>query len=442
VPGITRYSSYVPFFRLSRAAAFGAGRGERAVASYDEDAVSMAVESARDALAGPAGTDGIRAVAFATTSPPYAEKLNAATVHAALGLPDAAASFELGSSFRAGLSALLVGLDVAGAGRPSLVSAAEVVIGAPGGARESAGGDAAASFVTGPDGESLAVLLGRASATTEVLDAWRLPESRFASHWEERFGAEALAPVLADTAVRALRDAGVEPSELSSAIVDAANPRAAAGLPAALQLKPEQLADPLAASVGRAGAAHAGLLLARALDAASPGDRILVASLADGCDAAVFQVTDRIGRGRPARRVDAWIASKRVDLAYHTYLRWRGILPFEPPRRPDPERPAAPTCGGTRPGSSASWARAASPAGPGTCRPSACAAPAAPWTGCSRSPSPIGPAASPPTPSTTWPIRSSPRWWRRCSTSTTAAGWPARSPTSIPRRSRSAMRSG
>jgi uncharacterized OB-fold protein len=67
-----------------------------------------------------------------------------------------------------------------------------------------------------------------------------------------------------------------------------------------------------------------------------------VASLADGCDVAVFEVTDRIARGRPQRSVDAWIASKRSDLPYNAYLRWRGILPFEPPRRPDPPRPAAP----------------------------------------------------------------------------------------------------
>jgi uncharacterized OB-fold protein len=40
--------------------------------------------------------------------------------------------------------------------------------------------------------------------------------------------------------------------------------------------------------------------------------------------------------------VDRWIASKRNDLPYNTYLKWRGILPFEAPRRPDPERPAAP----------------------------------------------------------------------------------------------------
>ena len=40
--------------------------------------------------------------------------------------------------------------------------------------------------------------------------------------------------------------------------------------------------------------------------------------------------------------MDAWIASKRDDLPYNAYLKWRGILPFEPPRRPDPDRPAAP----------------------------------------------------------------------------------------------------
>jgi 3-hydroxy-3-methylglutaryl CoA synthase len=279
---------------------------------------------------------------FATTSPPYAEKSNAATIHAALSLPDSIASLEVGATSRAGLSALLLGLDLAAAGRRTLVAASDVVIGAPGGSRESGGGDAAASFVCGPDDEAIAVLRGRASATTELLDVWRLPGDAFASQWEERFGAEVLAPVLTEVVIRALGDAGTQPSELAAVILDATLARAAAGLPRALQLKPEQLADPLATSVGRAGAAHALLVLARALDRAKPGDRILVASLADGCDAAVFEVTGKIASGRPAHSVDQWIGSKRNDLAYNTYLKWRGILPFEPPRRPEPQRPAAP----------------------------------------------------------------------------------------------------
>jgi 3-hydroxy-3-methylglutaryl CoA synthase/uncharacterized OB-fold protein len=340
VSGITRYGSYVPFFRLQRQAIGpAAGRGERAVASYDEDAVSLAVEAARDALAGGRDVDQL---IFATTAPPYAEKCNAATVQAALGLPERIGSLELGACSRMGLAALGLGADLATAGRRALVTAGDLVIGAPGGARESQGGDAGVAFLTGPDDESIARVCGRASSTTELLDVWRLPQDAFAKSWEERFGAEILGPVAADTATRALVDAGIEPTDLTTVILDAANPRAIAGLPAALKLKPEQVADPLAASVGRAGAAHAGLLLARTLDAASPGDRILAVSLADGCDALVLEVTDRIAEGRPARSVDGWIASKRDDLPYNTFLKWRGILPFEPPRRPDPDRPGAP----------------------------------------------------------------------------------------------------
>ena len=66
--GITRYGSYLPYNRLQRAA-IGAGKGERSVASYDEDSVSMAVEAARDAVR---GSSCIDTLIFATTSPPYA----------------------------------------------------------------------------------------------------------------------------------------------------------------------------------------------------------------------------------------------------------------------------------------------------------------------------------------------------------------------------------
>lgn len=73
--GILSYGAYVPYYRLTRKA-IGAGRGERAVASYDEDAVSMAVEAGREIL--PDALENLNSLIFATTSPPYAEKLNAA----------------------------------------------------------------------------------------------------------------------------------------------------------------------------------------------------------------------------------------------------------------------------------------------------------------------------------------------------------------------------
>src|ERR1700730_4392834 len=53
--GIVSYGSYIPYRRLKRAAiaevlGVPAAKGERSVASFDEDSVSMAVEATRDAL--------------------------------------------------------------------------------------------------------------------------------------------------------------------------------------------------------------------------------------------------------------------------------------------------------------------------------------------------------------------------------------------------------
>jgi len=336
--GIVRYGSYVPYFRLQRQA-IGAGRGERAVASYDEDAASLAVEAARDALRGGTRVDTL---IFATTNPPYAEKLNAATVQAALDLPETIAAFELGASTRMGAAALGLGLDLAHAGRQVLVCAGDLSIGAPGSVREAQGGDAGVAFVLGNERESIARLLGKASCTVEILDVWRVPEERFPRYWEERFAAETLGPAVVDTAKKALAEAGVDPGAVDHVVLDGVNPRTLAQLPRALGIDPAKAADPLAASIGRAGTAHAGLALAHVLDRAQPGERVLVVSEADGVDALVFETTERIRSAPKPRSVQRWIESKRNDVAYPTYLKWRGILPFEPPRRPDPERPAAP----------------------------------------------------------------------------------------------------
>src|SRR5262249_19177833 len=153
------------------------------VASFDEDSVSMAVEAAREAVRGGVAVDDLL---FATTSPAYAEKLDTATLQAALDLPESVRSVELGGPSRAGLAALLLGIDLARAGRRCLVAASDVVVGAPAGPRESQGGDGAVAFVTGGDGDAVARVLGAASATVEILDVWRLPEDRFARQWEER----------------------------------------------------------------------------------------------------------------------------------------------------------------------------------------------------------------------------------------------------------------
>ena len=109
--GIVAYGTYVPYWRLDRkaiGAALGtpAGRGTRAVASYDEDTTSMAVEAARVALAAlPEGLSP-ETVLLATADPPYLDKTNATAVHAALGLPESVGAYDVAGSVRSGQAAL------------------------------------------------------------------------------------------------------------------------------------------------------------------------------------------------------------------------------------------------------------------------------------------------------------------------------------------------
>ena len=336
--GIVRYGTYIPYSRLTREA-LGGGRGERAAASYDEDSVSMAVEAGRDALRDGPDVDHLL---FATISPPYAEKLDAATIQTAVNLPKHIAALDLGGSTRAGLSSLLLGADLAIAGRSPLVCLSDVSVGAPGGARESGGGDAAAAFIFGGDDDAGARVIGRASCTEELLDSWRTPETAFPRQWEERFGASVVLPLVRGTLAHALEDAGLEPKDITTLVVDSTNVRVNRGLPRAAGFEAEQVADDLTSTVGRAGVAHVGLVLASVLDESSPGDRIAVVVGADGADAMILEVTDKIEGSRPKHSVKRWLESGRNDLQYNSYLKWRGVLPFEPPRRPDPARPAAP----------------------------------------------------------------------------------------------------
>jgi len=344
--GIVSFGTYVPFHRISRktiGAALGTagGKGERSVAAYDEDAVTMAVEAARDCIHG-RDVSGIRALYFATTDPPYIEKLNAATIHAALDLPAPVRSLDLSCSLRAGLGSMIAAYEAASAGGSALATMGDIRVGAPEGVAELGGGDAAAAFLFGSEGV-IADVVATYSETLEFLSNWRLPGERYSKGWEERFSlTQGWGPLLASAAKNLLASAKLAPSDLAFVVVDAPNARASAALIAQAGFKPEQIIDARLDTIGHAGAAQAGLMVATALEKSRPGDTIAVICASDGVDAMLLRATDAIASSRPVRTVDHWVASKRADLAYTRYLKWRGILETEPPRRPNPERPAGP----------------------------------------------------------------------------------------------------
>jgi hydroxymethylglutaryl-CoA synthase len=335
--GIVSYATYVPRHRLQGAEIGTAltgkpGRGTRALASYDEDSTTLGAEAARRLLDGrPGDTPGFGALYFATTSPAYLDKTNAAAIHAALDLPRAGFAVDLIGSPRSAVGAL----RAAGATGGTAVLA-DLRTGLPGSADEIGGGDAAAAFVFG-DTDAATETIAAVALTAEFLDRWRLPGDATSTQWEERFGLETYVPLILDAAAQALEQAGLAdgPDHL---IVSCPHQKAAATATKKLGggRVPEELTG-----VGYAGAADPGVRLAAVLDRAQPGETILLVVASDGADATILRVTEHVTKARRGAPVAEQAAGGR-DVPYATYLTWRGLLDREPPRRPEPERPTAP----------------------------------------------------------------------------------------------------
>ena len=227
---------YLPYWRLERrrigeAFGTGGGRGTRAVASYDEDTTSMAVEAGRRALTVPDVPEPA-ALYFSTPAPAYLDKTNATTVHAGLGLAPSAGAYDLCGSVRSGWATLQLAA-LAGAQAPDHGRGGRSAHRAARQPGRDPGGDGAVAFVFAPTG-GVAELLGRASATDEFLDRWRVPGESASLLWEDRFGEEVYLPLARSAFDGALAQAGLTAGDVDHLIVVGLHARAVASVKKAL----------------------------------------------------------------------------------------------------------------------------------------------------------------------------------------------------------------
>ena len=339
--GILGSSAYLPYRRLDRSqiAGFvgsGGGKGTRTVSSYDEDTTTMGVEAARLALR---STPGVTpdVLAFATCAPAYADRTNATAIQAALRLDTATLAVDYGAAVRSASAALLLALRGAGA---SLVVSADVRTGLPGSGDEAAGGDGAVALLVGDDTTDAPVVaefLGAASTSHEFVDRWRAPGEVRSKLWEERFGELEYVPLGEQAWNAALKQAELSADRVDRVIVTGLHARAVRSIGGRLGATNAETVGDLATTVGNTGAAHPGILLTSALETAAPGQVIALVVLADGADVLLFRATDAIAASAPARPVAEQVEAG-APVGYGKFLSWRGMVNFEPPRRPEPQR--------------------------------------------------------------------------------------------------------
>ena len=344
--GILAAAAYVPYNRLQRSKitqtlGSGGGRGTRAVAAYDEDTTTMGVEAARLALRNAGGVTPT-AIFYATADPAYLDKNNATAIQAALDLPGNVGAYDACGSARSSMGALVSSANYTWG--PALLVSSDTRTGLAGSGDEANCGDAAAAVLFGDDtqGNVIAELVGGAMATAEFLDRWRTPGNSFTKGWEERFGEAAYSPVIESAVKDAYESSGIKPEEIAKVVMTGLAARAVRSAAKFVGVGPDKFVDTQDGTIGNTGGTHPLMLLAAALEGASAGDVIMVVHAADGCDVAIFKVTEHIKAYQSARPVAQQVAEGSDAIDYAKFLTWKGMLTREPPRRPDPDRPGAP----------------------------------------------------------------------------------------------------
>ena len=329
--GVLATTRYLPRLRLDRSEVFAQHRwmaaglkahakGHRAMASWDEDSITMSVEAARQLQAALPALPPSE-LTLASTTLPFADRLNAGVVAAALGLPSDVVLRDLASSPRAATTELASALA---AGRPAtrMLLAAERRTPRPASAQEMIFGDGAAGVLIG-NGPAIATWVAHHGVHADLVDHFREAGSDHDYGWEERWiRDEGYMKVAVDAILQCLAKAGIPASEIARFVLPAPLPRINEAVAKRAGIRPEALVTTHAESAGDLGGAQPLAMLDTALRRAAAGELILVVAFGSGCDALLLRRT-----AVPCPGVEP--AGGRPETSYMKYLSFTGRIALE-----------------------------------------------------------------------------------------------------------------
>ncbi len=333
--GIKSYGAYIPVVRLNRdliSSAWGTRSigGERSVANYDQDSLTMAVEALLNCVDGE-DSEGVGGLFFASTTSPYKEKCCSSIMATVADLSKEIWTSDFGNSLRSGTSAFRSALNAVKSGDRNnvVVTSADCRLGTPRSVDEQIFGDGAAAVLVG-DSDVIATIEDAYSVSDDITDVWRTDQDTFVRSWEDRW-------VLTNGYTKNMKAAisgimkrqGLTPKDIAKVVLCSPDARSYVGLARALGFDTKtQVQDPLISTIGNLGAAQPLILLISALEEAKPGDKILLASYGDGSDAFILQVTDAIEGVKEKRSVKDSIGLKMMLSTYPKYLAFRDLVPL------------------------------------------------------------------------------------------------------------------
>ncbi|MCB9421362.1 MAG: hydroxymethylglutaryl-CoA synthase [Ardenticatenaceae bacterium] len=338
--GIVGYGAYVPRYRIpakeiSKMWTGGVGGvpiQEKAVNGLDEDVVTMSIEAARNALdRGQIDPRQIRAVWVGSESHPYAVKPSSTIVAEAIGAVPNTQAADWEFACKAGTEAMQAAIAFVGSGmaKYALSIGMDTAQGRPGDALEYTAAAGGAAILIGLADESVATINGSYSFVTDTPDFWRRAHANYPSHGDRFTGEPAYFKHVMGAAEALMEAVEATATDYDWAVFHQPNAKFPERVAKMLGFKPEQIAPGLLSPrIGNTYSGSTMIGLTAILDIAQPGDRILMVSYGSGAgsDAFDIRVTDKIEDARDrATKTETYI-SRRTEIDYATYSRFRDKL--------------------------------------------------------------------------------------------------------------------
>lgn len=341
--GIVGYGVHIPRLRIKVeeiAKVWGADASrirqglnvdEKAVADFDEDTLTIAVEASRNALS-MSGVDpmSLGAIFIGSESHPYAVNPTASKIAAAISASPRLMAADYEFACKAGTAAMQTCLAMVRAKMIDfgLAIGADTAQGRPGDALEYTAGSGGAAFLIGAK-DVIATIDHTVSFTTDTPDFWRRGGEDFPSHGARFTGEPAYFRHVVTCTNMMLEETDTAIGDFDYVVFHMPNGKFPLKAAKMLGVTDKQILPGFVVKrIGNTYSGQSPLGLASVLDVAKPGERVLVTSYGSGAGSDSFSitVTDQITESRgKSPTVEDYINNKEY-IQYGVYAKHRRKL--------------------------------------------------------------------------------------------------------------------
>lgn len=332
--GIKSYGVYIPWYRLNTEILAQEWdkrlpKTKKAVANYDEDSLTMAVNSSSNCINNSKITNQkIDSLFFASTTMPYKEKQCSTIIATALDLKKRIRTLDISSSIRGSTCAIIQAIDSVKSDSTSniIVVGSDIRLPEPGSDLEPLFGDASGAVLLGNE-NIIAEITKTCTITDDFLDYWQKNQDKYIKSDDIRYATnygyiKNMSEIINDI----LEKTDMKLQDFSKIVLSPFSFRSHKAISRKFKIPPEILQAPLLEYIGWTGTAHPLIMLISALENSKPNDKILFTAYGDGCDAFILEVTEEIKKIQEKQCLKKSLENFEQLSSYAKYLSFRKMI--------------------------------------------------------------------------------------------------------------------